>query len=483
MLKAKQVLRFGEIKMRFSNSLQIFSGIVPIVLACTLIFISHAMAQNSQSEKPDPNNSTVIYDMKKCIDRGLEVSPRLQAAEYKMQKAASERKGARSRFFPDLSASASYQDLNSIEAVGPTDQDYIDQTIGIYSVRLSQTLFAGFTVFNSLQKAKLKKQLARAQKKQTQMKLIQQIQYNFLELQKAKQEIGSLEQTIERLQVNYESAKSYFDVKMAPYMQVLQAEVDLSDAEQKLSKAKNKKKKYKTQLNILLDLSDKEQVRYAGGLEKVSSQFKKGLQECLDYALDNRPQLRVSKKSLKMAKEEVDIAQGKFYPRVNADFNYYVRDNDYTEPRTRTIGNQTLEQSRDQKNTYWSASVKLQWKFNTAGKEYYQYESASYEVLRMEQKLKQTVNQVKTQVKTSYNSLKEARSRIKSTQKALEGAQENYNRARKRLENEMGTIPQVLDAQARLRRAEANYNQALADYKISLAQLYYSMGKKKDLLK
>jgi len=470
--------------MRYRDSLQIMLNIVIIVFACVLIPSYSVLAQDSNSTKPAPDNSTVVYDMKQCIDRGLEVSPQIRAAKYKMQKAASERKGARSGFFPDLSASASYQDLNSIEAEGPTDQDYIDQDIGIYSVRLSQTLFAGFTVLNSLQKAELKKQLARAQKKQTEMKLIQQIQYYFLELQKSKQEIGSLNQAIERLEVNQKSAQSYFDVQMAPYLQVLQAEVDLADAKQQLSKAKNKKKQSKTQLNVLLDLSGKERVHYEGDLKNCTFSFGKDMKDCLEYALDNRPQIRVAQKSMKMAEEEVDIAQGKFYPRVNADLNYYVRDNDYDEPGTQSnpFTGETTKYDRDQENTYWSGSVKLQWKFNTGGREYYRHETAQNEVLRLEQQLKQTLNQVEIQVKTSYNSLKEAKSRIRSTKKALEGAQESYNRARQRLENEMGTISQVLDAQARLRRAEANYNQALADYKISLAELYYSMGKKKELL-
>ena len=474
--------------MRYRDSLQIMLNIVIIVFACVLIPSYSVLAQDSNSTKPAPDNSTVVYDMKQCIDRGLEVSPQIRAAKYKMQKAASERKGARSGFFPDLSASASYQDLNSLEAKGRVDPDYIDQDIGIYSVQLRQTLFAGFTVLNSLQKAELKKQLARAQKKQTEMKLIQQIQYYFLELQKAKQEIGSLNQAIERLEVNQKSAQSYFDVQMAPYLQVLQAEVDLADAKQQLSKAKNKKKQYKTQLNVLLDLSGKERVHYEGDLKNCTFSFGKDMKDCLEYALDNRPQIRVAQKSMKMAEEEVDIAQGKFYPRVNADLNYYVRDNDYDEPRTTqtldpdTGERRTVKQSRDQENTYWSGSVKLQWKFNTGGREYYRHETAQNEVLRLEQQLKQTLNQVEIQVKTSYNSLKEAKSRIRSTKKALEGAQESYNRARQRLENEMGTISQVLDAQARLRRAEANYNQALADYKISLAELYYSMGKKKELL-
>lgn len=457
-----------------------------LVLILGLVFAlpSSVLAENMDANLSEQENATVsTYNLKECIDRGLRVSHKVQATEQRIQKAESKRKAARGRYFPDLSASSSFQDLNSITAKGPTETDYIGQQITTLSARLSQTLFAGFTIFNSVQKARFKRKLAEARKKQTEMEMIQKIQSYFLELLKAKEEIASLEQTIERLKVNYQSAKAYLNVQMAPYLEVLQAKSDLANAKQKLSQAQNKRLSKRTQLSILLNFPPQKGVRYTGDLKQANLEFSKRLEKCMDYALNHRPRLNVAKKSLKTAKQEVDIAQGKFYPKIETNLSYYLYDDDYDEPGTSTnpfTGKKTTY-DRDQKNTYWSASVKLQWKFNTGGREYYNYKSARSEVLRMDQRLKQTKNTVRTQVRIYYNSLKEAKSRIQSTQKALKTARESYHRARQRLENEMGTISEVLDSQARLRRAEANYNQALADYQLSLSKLYYAMGKREEL--
>ena len=73
--------------------------------------------------------------------------------------------------------------------------------------------------------------------------------------------------------------------------------------------------------------------------------------------------------------------------------------------------------------------------------------------------------------------LREAKSRIRSAKAEIRAAREGYNRAKKRYESEIGTLPELLDAQARLSRAEANRNQALVDYQLAMARLYYAMGK------
>jgi outer membrane protein TolC len=76
--------------------------------------------------------------------------------------------------------------------------------------------------------------------------------------------------------------------------------------------------------------------------------------------------------------------------------------------------------------------------------------------------------------------LQEAKGRIETSGGALEAAQESYDRAKKWSQVQMGTISDLLDIQAKLTRAEANRNNAASDYRLSLAELYYSMGRRND---
>ena len=326
---------------------------------------------------------------------------------------------------------------------------------------------------------KLQKELAQAQKEQQKMELILEIQKSFLKLLKAREDVRSLEEAMERLEVNESSAKAYYEKRMTPYVQVLQASVDLADTRQKLSQAKNQVRVQKVQLNELLGFPADKAVEYKGDLTRQTFHFEKNVQACLACAYDKRPEVLIREKSLEIAGEEEDIAKGQFSPTLSLDLDYYTRDNDFDSKGQSITGE---ARDRDQKNEYFNVSLRMQWQFGLGGREYYNYQAAGQEKAKLRQQLRQTRDRIDTQVRTSYLSLQESRDRIESTRTGVEAAQEAYARAKKRFGVKMGTIAELLDAQARLTRAEANYTQAVADYQLSLAHLYYAMGQENYVL-
>ena len=82
------------------------------------------------------------------------------------------------------------------------------------------------------------------------------------------------------------------------------------------------------------------------------------------------------------------------------------------------------------------------------------------------------------EVKSNHLKIKEAAARISVTRKALEEAREGYRMAVARYQAQVGTNTDVLDAQARVTRSEADLTEALADYQIALSKIFVSMGEK-----
>lgn len=420
-----------------------------------------------------------VYTLPESIRRGLRKNPGIKAAGHEVGRAKAQVGARRSDFLPSFSTQVYGQEINSLYAKGPTDQDYIDQKIGVLDLRLSQTLFDGFTIFNRYERAKLEKELAEAQKEQAKMELILEIQKSFLKLLKAREDVRSLEEAVERLEVNKKSAAAYYKKDMAPYTQVLQASVDLADTRQELSQAKNSVRVQKVQLNELLAFPADKNVDYQGDLTRQDFYFDKNLQACLTCAYDKRPEISIREMSLEIAGKDQEIAKGQFSPKLSLNFDYYTRDTDYDSKAQSMTGE---PYDRDQKNEYFTAALRLEWQFGLGGREYYNYQAAEQEAAKLRQQLIETRDRIDTQVRTSYLSLEEARSRIESTRTGVDSAQEAYARAKRRFDVKMGTIAELLDAQARLTRAEANYNQAVADYQLSLAHLYYAMGEKNYVL-
>jgi outer membrane protein TolC len=451
---------------------------LPFLLSilCLLSSVLGPLNQAGAQNVSDPGNqSSKSYTLSESVQRCLQVNPQIEEAKYEVKKAQDDIGSARSSFLPTLGANYQYNDLHSIDSSGPTETDYLDQDSAYWNLQLTQQLFAGLTVLNSYQKSKLQEDMRAYQKDKVEMELIREVQSSFLQLLQARADVQSLQDTIERLQAGLKSVQAYYEQDMAPYVQVLEAEVELANARQDLSKAQNQVETHRVRLNILLGHDPVQDIDYQGELQDMSYIFSPSLSACLDCAFEQRPDIRIIDKSIGMAEKEEDIALGQFSPRVNLQGNYYSRDTDY-DAKGQNIAGQSFD--RDQENEYWTVGITVEWPLFEGGRRYYGYQKASHEISRLQQRLKYTKDQIRSEVRTSFLSLTEARSRIETNRTALKAAQENFERSLKRLQSGMGTSTEVLDAQARLTRAEANLTQSRADYQLSLADLMYAIGQR-----
>ncbi|MDA8403358.1 MAG: TolC family protein, partial [Desulfobacteraceae bacterium] len=344
-------------------------------------------------------------------------------------------------------------------------------------LRVSQTLFQGLMIFNTYQKAIIAADLARAQKNQTEMDLILDIQTNFLKLLKASEDVRSLQSAVERLEINEKSVKAYYENQMTPYLSVLQSKVDLADAQEQLSQAKNLVETQKVTMNLLLGIPVETPVVYEGEPSLEASDVDIDLARCLDCAYQNRPEVEVAQKSIEMAEKELAIQRGRFSPKVSANYDYIIRNTDYKHPGYDGTGQ---PYNRDEENTYWMVALQLQWDFNLGGQQFYQQARAKHDMERLIHHRQEVKDQISAQIRTSFLKLQEAKSRIATSRTALDAAEESYARSKKWSQVQMGTIIDLLDIQAKLTRAEANRNIAMSDYRLSLANLYYAMGRRND---
>ncbi|MFP4237464.1 MAG: TolC family protein [Desulfonatronovibrio sp.] len=413
--------------------------------------------------------------LEEAVKLGLEKNPRVKAEEYGIMKSESELKSARGGFFPRASAGAGYTHLKSTYASGHTDADYMDQEQYHWNLRLAQTVFAGMTIYNSYQKARIQKEISELEKETTERELIGEIQYYFLNLLKAREDQKSIENTIERLEVGLEAASAFYKVHMAPYVEVLQAEVELEEARQDLSRADNQVKVQKTRLNSLLGFSHDHQVEYTGDLSDIAGTRPHSPQETLEIALEKRTDLEFIRKNMEAARKEMSISKGRMLPKVDLELTYFDRIRDYEEKGVSALGQ---EVDRDQTNQYWTAGINIQWNFFSGGQDHYRAQGMDHEISRLEQLLKDSADNIIAEVRTALLRLDEARQRFGSTRKAIAAAKENYAMQEHRFKKRVGTVQELLTAQEHLARAEANRNQALLDYQLALSELYFAMGER-----
>jgi outer membrane protein len=344
-------------------------------------------------------------DLAESIQLSLNVHPELKAWRFELEKAEDERKIARGNFGPSLTVSYNHSELNNIESKGPTDQDYLDQNVDSADLALVQPVFTGFAAVNQYKRSDLQRQWVDWKIKDIELQIVRNVQTEFFKLLQFREEVKSVQETVKRLENNLMATEAYYRVNMAPYVQVLQATVDLGDAAQRLSQAKASLRTQTVKLNVLLGLPPDALVVYEGRLDTGLYVTPWQIPNCLAHALSNRPDLLAAQLSKRMAETDVAIIKGKYYPSVQMEAHMIKRDTDYDK-----LGRISASSfyDRDQENQYWQVGLSMRWNFFESGKTYYSHRKFLNEVSKQQETIMMLENDIHTKIRTFYLALQES---------------------------------------------------------------------------
>lgn len=410
-------------------------------------------------------SAATVYDLKQAVEQALEANPGMAAVRHDLLGAEEGRKSARGAFLPSATVTYGYTKYDHKKPnrdVVTSDDDVWGTTFNVH-----QDLFTGFNILSTYEKAELATENAEAKLRNTELSLITNVQQNFLGLLKAREDVRSAQDSVTRLKEQLKVTQAFYDVGLKPRLDVLQAEVDLARAEDTLIAAENTVATQLVRLNTLLGLEIDADVDYEGDLNYQP--FTMAIEDALDKAYKDRPDLFIAAKSVEIAIKDKKIAYSALYPQLGADFNW-----NSTGDHMDVAGDQY---SRTEYSS-WNVALAASWKFWDWGKTYYAGKQAEQNVASLLKSADDTRKEAAYEVKSNHLSIRKAAESIRVNKKALEAAQEGYRMAVARYQAQVGTNTDVLDAQERLTAAEASLTAALADYKIALSKLYSSIGEK-----
>jgi len=441
---------------------------VLLLMAITMF----APAGNSGAEGP------VTLNMEAAVKMGLERNQSLQAVREQVKGREYGTKSARGAFGPSLSTSYGYTRLDERPSTrSPTRFDPNTGRIAEWETRhgsrdrwelninIHQPLFTGFNLLSTYEKSRLAHEQSKSQLSRAELELVLEIQTNFLDLLAARENVRVAEDSLTRLNSHLDVSRSFYDVGLVPKLNVLEAQVDVSEAEQDLISARNRVETLESRLNMLLGLPRNMEVQYEGRLEFVP--FTLDLDESRDRAMQNRPDIFIADKSIQMALKDERITASDMYPHVGASFDIFRRGDD-----------PTVSGSAMQDRSEWRAGVQMQWTLFEWGRTYYAREQARQETRQLVAEYEDLLQNVSFEVKSDYLLIQESRQRIKVARQGVEEARESYRMAQARFEAQVGTSTQVLDAQANLTAAEARLISAKSDFLKAVASIYRAMGEK-----
>lgn len=404
--------------------------------------------------------------MSDAVEHALRFNPGLGAQEAESRSSEEGRKSARGAFGPRLGVSYSATKTESKRDPSAT-MGTKNPKMGVYSwgVEVTQPIFQGFRLLSTYQKAALQADSDKASLRKAELDMTEQVQTAFLEYLKAGENTRSMRDSLTRLREQLRIAQAYFEVGLSPRLDVLQAEVDVSEAESLLIEAENTQATTLARLNTLLGFDATAVNTYTGTLKEVG--FRYTLEQCLELAYRQRPDLYVAQKAVEIARKSQKEVQSDYYPQIEGYYSMTQSGNTPGMQRSGENGSHV---------TNWEVGAQATWNVFEWGTTYYADKQVGWQVTKMRYEQENLKLEVGYDIKSKYLAVQEARKRIAVAQNSVAQATEAYNVALARYHEHVGTNFDVLDASANLTSAQSSLTGAKADYLTALSQIYVAMG-------
>jgi outer membrane protein TolC len=234
------------------------------------------------------------------------------------------------------------------------------------------------------------------------------------------------------------------------------AEVELSQAQQRLITARANQNIARRQLAETLSISHKTDLATADAIEEVGT-WELSLPETIVQAFKNRAELEQFLLQREIGEENRTIALSQIRPRVSASATYSLSDD--FEDDTSDFADQ------------YELGLQATWRLFDGGAARASAEQAERDSQIAATQFANQRNQIRFLVEQAYFSLESSRKNIATATKEVELAQESLRLARLRFQAGVGTQTEVIDAQTQLTTARGNLLTSIINYNQSYNQL------------
>ena len=268
-------------------------------------------------------------------------------------------------------------------------------------------------------------------------------------------EVG--EHEVEALQSHQQTAKDLYDAGAITKNDLLQAEVRLSDARQRLLTLKNQRTFSASRINNILSRPLNLGVVPVEVTDELSPM--PVLEKSWESAMQQRPEIMIVDHQLKINDLQETAKRSEFLPAFFAEGGYNYTKNQF----------QLHEDN-------WSLVFGLTINLFNGGATRAEVSKIRLRTGQLHEERNKLLDDIRLEVQRYYLDESNARDNVTATKEAIRQAEENLRINKVRYEEGVGTATDVLDAISLLTLAEKNYYTALYDMRRAHAGLIYSTG-------
>jgi outer membrane protein len=402
--------------------------------------------------------------LEQSIEIALERNLDIQLAREEIVSARELKNEATTGFLPKLKAEYGYTrpSETTINFSGLTIQT-ADKNQYKFTGKVEQPIFTGFSILSNYQLAKLGLDVAEIQLERARLDIVLQVKEAYLGILSAEKIREVAEQAVHQLQAQLEVAESFYRVGMSPKIDVLDAEVRLAEAQQRLIRAANDLRLAEATFNTIL----RRPIDQGGNVVDILSAepFAKTYERCREISFENRPELMEAEKNVTKAEKEITLVKSDYFPSVDLSLTYLRQGDDLT-----VSGSEFSDREK------WNVGAVATWTFFEWGKTRYAVNQQRARLRQARKARERLKDAIRLEVKTAYLDVQAAERNIRVASKSVASAEENFRISKERYREQVATATEVLDAQTRLTEARTNHTNALVDFNIARARLVRAMG-------
>jgi outer membrane factor, OMF family len=418
--------------------------------------------------------------LQQAIEIALKNNKEIEEARIQVERSEAVLREARATLFPtlDLESGFSYDDQsllfdNPIEQeIRDANPDLTDEEVqqlvdaeledsSTNSFSFSNGLGLNYNIYDSGQRGATIRS-AEKQLRTTELQLeivVEQARFeastNYYDLQNSDAQVKIEEAAVEDASQTLKDAQLLEKAGLGTRFDVVSAEVELSQAQQRLITANAQQNIARRQLAETLSVSHSTDLSTADAIEEVGT-WKLSLPETIVQAFKNRAELEQFLLQREIGEENRTIALSQIRPRVSASANYGLSDD--------------FEDNIGFTDNY-SLGLQATWRLFDGGAARASAEQAEKDSQIAETQFANQRNQIRFNVEQAYFGLESNQKNIATATKEVELAQESLRLARLRFQAGVGTQTEVIDAQTQLTTARGNLLSSIIEYNQSYNQL------------
>ena len=417
------------------------------------------LPQHAPAHAAEPPARPLTLDA--AVRIALDNNPLLRAAREGVAAAREAVGEARAPYFPRISGIGGFGRLEAHDLV-------VTGTRGIDIGPDNSYTFLGILTWDiydfGYRHAQLKAAMARAtaageEAARARQDIALNVSLAFHTLRAADENLDAAKRAAERAEDHVRLARERQAVGAAPEADVLRARVEAGNARLELVRAHSQVRLARGDLNTAMGLPVELPVDVAAPAEEILAPDQVDLTAAFDRALYNRPELRRQLARVDEARRSADAARASLYPRLTLDA-FYLQQGQTFFPEGRA----------------WLYGAFIQYPLFEGFATRRRLSRSKAELRQAEAEAADAVLQVRSEVWTTLQQLREAWEAVAAAALLVEDSNESLRIAVERYSVQAGTVTELLDAQAALVRAEASLIRARADYRSASARLLRAQG-------